>query len=67
MPPTDVHGDVLLVADSEGESHRATGLERGFREPYAIVQGPDGVEFARGAFPREIGRLEAALARFRKP
>lgn len=54
-------GRLVFVADSYGQHHAAIGLERGFPEAYAVVEDAQGRELARGAFPREIVRIEAAL------
>jgi hypothetical protein len=60
-PPANGAEGLYIVADEKGLSHAAVGLPKGFTTPLAVVLGPDGTELARGAFPADAARLEAAI------
>jgi hypothetical protein len=61
VPHREFGRHLAIVADPDGVTHRAAGLPKGFSEAEAVVIDRDGREIARGAFPREAGRIEAAI------
>jgi hypothetical protein len=61
--PSDLDDRLIFVPESHGQRHQQMGLARGFEEALAVVEDAQGRELARGVFPQEIGRIEAALRR----
>lgn len=60
-PMKDPEQRLYIVADEAGVTHAAVGLPKGFTRALAIVLDADGRERARGAFPTDAAKLEAAL------
>lgn len=60
-PPDSLADSFYMVADRDGGPHRAIGLAKRFREPFARVLGPAGEELARGPFPASAATLGHAL------
>lgn len=61
VPHPQPENSLFFIEDREGLAHQAAGLGEGFQEALAIIYDAHGQEIARGAFPREAGRLEEAL------
>jgi hypothetical protein len=64
QPPADLEDSLFLVADSNGEPHRALGLEKDFHQVLVLAMSPSGRELARGPFPQASGTIGEALASF---
>ncbi len=62
-PPIDLPSRLLFIGDSNGDSHRAQGLKKGFSPALAIVEDAEGREVVRGLFPDELDKIEAALTK----
>ncbi len=61
QPPADLGDSLFLVADSNGEPHRALGLEKGFHQVVAQALSPSGRELARGRFPEAAPAIGRAI------
>jgi len=60
LAPPWLAGALYMVADGDGDAHRALGLEKRFREPWVVGRGSDGHELAKGPFravAATLGRL----------
>ncbi|WP_224372096.1 hypothetical protein [Hyalangium versicolor] len=62
QPPVDLESSFFMVADSQGESHEALGLKKGFDQVLAQAVGPSGQELARGPFPQSAPVIGRALS-----
>jgi len=60
-PPPDASDRLVFVVDNDGAAHQAVGLPEGFHEALAVVLDCQGREVTRGAFPREVERIEQAI------
>ncbi|HLT31621.1 MAG TPA: hypothetical protein VK013_16405 [Myxococcaceae bacterium] len=60
--PADMKSQFFLVADMEGEAHRALGLPEGFDTPVVQALGPDGKELVRGKLTTSARRVEKVLS-----
>jgi hypothetical protein len=63
QPPADMKSQFFLVADMEGEAHRALGLPEGFDTPVVQALGPDGQELVRGELTTSARRVEKVLSK----
>lgn len=61
QPPADLEQSLYMVADSNGEPHRALGLEKGFHQVLVQAMSPKGGELARGPFPQATGTIRRAI------
>jgi hypothetical protein len=61
LPPADLEDSLYMVADSNGEPHRALGLEKGFRQVLVQAVSASGHELARGPFPQAAKAIGEAL------
>lgn len=64
QPPADLEDSLYLVADSNGEPHRALGLEKDFHQVLVQAMSPSGRELARGPFPQASSTIGQVLAPF---
>ena len=60
-PESPLDRSLFMVADDDGQPHRAIGLRKKFREPWAQVLDGDGHPVGQGPFPAASAELQAAL------
>ena len=60
-PPSWLPDAFFMVADEDGKAHRALGLSKRFREPWAVGVSSEGRELARGSFASVLEPLKRAL------
>lgn len=60
-PPVNLESSLFMVADSDGESHKGLGMQKGFREAVAQAVSPTGQELTRGPFPKAAQSIGQAI------
>ncbi len=61
QPPADLEDSFFMVADSNGASHQALGLEEDFHQVLIQALSPSGRELARGRFPEAAPAIGKAI------